>query len=424
MQRLRAQLPDPQVRPHRQAVNALSDANKMPTSQNIISKSDPLLQKGKTITADPASITEAIDGKYSDCKTETITKDPEYTIQTCEDYADATSNSCTVGVVVDVDADFIYQCVKTLSTQQSATCTIGQVVKVDTDYNYQCVQTVSTLQSATCTIGQVVQVDADYNYQCDRTVNQVQTSTCTIGQVVVVDADYNYQCVNKLATQSNASCTIGQVVVVDRDYNYQCVKSPAKLSTQTCNKTLVVTPVTTPGCTVGSLITRIVGDPCPGCVDYVVYEFYCAATGYTLTHYGQVKSSQCFYTYVYDRYPNPTVGGYYYACKNGGDRIDQVSVNVPGGPGVAVPKTLDIDRYYYFMKPTDYINRDSRYGMLYCTRQYHAQSCSGGNCTISVWWENPCQGTSYQYSNTFPQANQTTYVDSWNDQCGTLASRS
>ncbi len=60
----------------------------------------------------------------------------------------------------------------------------------------------------------------------------------------------------------------------------------------------------------------------------------------------------------------------------------------------------------------------------YCTRQYHAQSCSGGNCTISVWWENPCQGTSYQYSNTFPQPNQTTYVDSWNDQCGTLASRS
>ncbi len=138
----------------------------------------------------------------------------------------------------------------------------------------------------------------------------------------------------------------------------------------------------------------------------------------------KMKAAYCFYTYVYNQYPNPTVGGYYYACKNAGDRIDQTSVNVPGGPGVAVPQTLDIDRYYYFMKPTDYINRDPAYGMLYCVRQYHAQTCVNGSCTISVWWANPCQGTSYQYSNTFPQPNQTTYVDSWNDQCGSLAARS
>lgn len=134
---------------HCQAVNAIMSTNANKPS-NLITNSDPLVQQGKAVTANPESIAGAIDGNYSNCTTSTKPSNPDFTMQTCDDW----------------------------SQNNAASCTMGQEVVVDPDYLYGCKETLSTINSGSCTYGDVVQVDVKYNYQCQKTQYQVTTQTC------------------------------------------------------------------------------------------------------------------------------------------------------------------------------------------------------------------------------------------------------
>ena len=107
------QAADPAYKQHCEAVDAIA---KQPSikPQNLLTRGDPLLTRGKVITADPGAITGAIDGNYSDCTTTTTQTDPEYTIETCNEWAEASEAACTIGREVVVDPDYNYQC--TIST--------------------------------------------------------------------------------------------------------------------------------------------------------------------------------------------------------------------------------------------------------------------------------------------------------------------
>ena len=122
---------------HCQAVNAIMSTNaNMPS--NLITNSDPLVLQGKVVTANPESIAGAIDGNYSNCTTSTKPSNPDFTMQTCDDWSKNEAQSCTMGQEVTVDPDFIYRCSETLSTINNGTCSYGAVVQVSTSYNYQC----------------------------------------------------------------------------------------------------------------------------------------------------------------------------------------------------------------------------------------------------------------------------------------------
>lgn len=143
------QATDPQYKQHCEAVDAIA---KQPSRQptNLITRDDSLLIQGNAITADPQAIAGAIDSNYSGCTTKTVTNDPPFAMQTCNDWAISSQDSCTVGQSVVVNPDYLYSCLQTLSIMQAGTCTIGDVVQVDVGYNYQCLKSPRRMTTQSC----------------------------------------------------------------------------------------------------------------------------------------------------------------------------------------------------------------------------------------------------------------------------------
>ena len=155
--------------------------------------------------------------------------------------------------------------------------------------------------------------------------------------------------------------------------------SAATEITQTCNKTLVITEFQTPGCSPGQYLVRVTADPCPACIDYLAYDFSCGAGTY-LMHVSTVLKS------------------------NGAVNVDLGTQTVVGGLNVTVPETAG---------PSSMING-------YCYTTDYSQTCSGASCSITVWFHNPCQGTSYSGVNTFVMPTTIGFTPSWNNQCSAL----
>ncbi|WP_126448109.1 hypothetical protein [Sulfuricystis multivorans] len=209
-------------------------------------------------------------------------------------------------------------------------------------------------------------------------------ASCTIGQNVVVDPDYLYSCKETISTINHGTCTYGDVVVVDVDYNYQCTKIEYQTNTHTCHKTLNIQINTIPGCTPGAFIVRVIADPCPYCIDYLVYDYYCQNGYYQQHFYTQVHGTNQFY-------------------------VDLGWANIPGTPGAYIPQTQGIT--------------NMNTGAGYCFITYYSQTCNATTCTMGSWFYNPCLGFSYYGSANFSLPTQVTYTDVWNDQCATLNSR-
>lgn len=214
--------------------------------------------------------------------------------------------------------------------------------------------------------------------------SQTGAESCTIGQNVVVDPDYLYSCKETISTINHGTCTYGDVVVVDVDYNYQCTKTDYQTDTQTCHKTLNIQVNTVPGCTPGAFIVRVTADPCPRCVDYLAFDYYCQ-NGYYQQHFYTMRHGT---TQVYQ---------------------DFGWANIPGTPGTNIPQTQGVS--------------NMNTGAGYCFRTYYSQTCGATTCTMGSWFYNPCQGTSYYGATNFSLPTQVTYTDVWNDQCTTLNSR-
>lgn len=132
--------PSPAEQQHCEAINAVVNTQtNLPA--NLITRSDPIVLKGTAVAANPEAIAGVISANYSECKTEQISNEAAFTLQTCEDWSETTSEYCSIGQKVDVDKDYIYRCKETISTINSGTCTYGNQIVVDADYNYRCEKT-------------------------------------------------------------------------------------------------------------------------------------------------------------------------------------------------------------------------------------------------------------------------------------------
>jgi hypothetical protein len=145
---------------------------------------------------------------------------------------------------------------------------------------------------------------------------------------------------------------------------------------------LIVTPVLTPGCSDGEFLTRVTADPCPGCVDYLAFDFSCAVDSYRMHVFTIDKGSGEVY-------------------------MDLGAQNVPGALNTQIPQTPG----------------PSQIDGFYCYQTFYSQSCSGANCSIGAWFANPCQGTSFEGVSTFAMPTRVSFTDSWDNQCSALEAR-
>ena len=179
-----------------------------------------------------------------------------------------------------------------------------------------------------------------------------------------------------------SDCNVETVTTPDRFETAICHQYRT-LETVTCDKVLIVTPIQTPGCSAGQFLTRVTADPCPGCIDYLAFDFSCETNSYLMHVFTLSKGTDQVY-------------------------MDLGSQLVPGTLDVQVPKTPG----------------PSRFDGFFCYETYYSQSCAGPNCTIGAWFYNPCQGTSYYGTNTFAMPTTISFSDSWDNQCATLEARS
>lgn len=167
--------------------------------------------------------------------------DPDYVYKCLIRTATNSSVACSVGQVVTVDSTTTYRCVERMRSAAPNTCTVNRVIEVDANSKYVCVNQERTSADAQCAVGSVVEVRADTGYQCVNQVRQATDTACTVGSVVEVRADANYQCVDQARTVANAACSVGQVVTIDPKFNYTCQNTANVITTNTCARKLITT---------------------------------------------------------------------------------------------------------------------------------------------------------------------------------------
>jgi hypothetical protein len=178
-----------------------------------------------------------------------------------------------------------------------------------------------------------------------------------------------------------SGCSVQTTTTPDRFETALCHQYRTT-ETLTCDKVLIVTPVLTPGCSDGEFLTRVTADPCPGCVDYLAFDFSCAVDSYRMHVFTIDKGSGEVY-------------------------MDLGAQNVPGALNTQIPQTPG----------------PSQIDGFYCYQTFYSQSCSGANCSIGAWFANPCQGTSFEGVSTFAMPTRVSFTDSWDNQCSALEAR-
>jgi conjugal transfer mating pair stabilization protein TraN len=178
-----------------------------------------------------------------------------------------------------------------------------------------------------------------------------------------------------------SGCSVQTTTTPDRFETALCHQYRTT-ETLTCDKVLIVTPVLTPGCSDGEFLTRVTADPCPGCVDYLAFDFSCAVDSYRMHAFTIDKGSGEVY-------------------------MDLGTQNVPGALNTQIPQTPGPSQIDGFL----------------CYQTFYSQSCSGANCSIGAWFANPCQGTSFAGVSTFAMPTRVSFTDSWDNQCSALEAR-
>jgi hypothetical protein len=178
-----------------------------------------------------------------------------------------------------------------------------------------------------------------------------------------------------------SGCTVQTTTTPDRFETALChqIRTTETLS---CDKVLILTPVQTPGCSDGQLLTRVTADPCPNCVDYIAFDFSCGSNSYLMHAFTIAKASGQVFIEL-------------------GQQI------VPGALNTQIPQTPG----------------PSRIDDSFCYQTHYSQSCTGANCAIGAWFSNPCQGTNYYGVSTFAMPTTVSFIDTWDNQCASLEAR-
>jgi hypothetical protein len=226
------------------AIQALQNARASPSTW--VTPGSPQLAGRRAVVTNPEAVlgfdpVAAAGASASvQCRTETI-RTPEVREENhCVVSAPSATLSCSLGVEIEVDPDYVYKCLTRTATNSSTACSVGQVVTVDSTTTYQCVERLRSNVPNACTVSRIVEVDADTNYQCVNQVRQASDTQCAVGTIVEVRADTNYQCVEQARTVANAACTVGQIVTIDPRFNYRCTSTPNAVTSNTCARKLSV----------------------------------------------------------------------------------------------------------------------------------------------------------------------------------------
>lgn len=216
---------------------------------------DPTLMAAHTTlsTVTPAS-TGMTATAGTGCTQATTTTPAQYTNQVCDNYRDYSTQGCTTGQVIGVDADANYQCDKTVTAFTSQ-------------------QRQPAVSASSCSYGRQVNIDSDANFQCDQTVNAYTTPTChKVANVTVTQ------------TGSGMNCTPGQLLA--SGYNPYDGISSYIYCTGTPN---VVTISSAGGFCSGSATVAV-----PGSVGVQTYNFRgSCGVYYVFAHYISCSGLHC-----------------------------------------------------------------------------------------------------------------------------------
>lgn len=118
--------PDPIKRQECEAVNFLA-RNPQIRPQFNISKNDPMFTKAKNIGNNAESIFQSLGmnggtGTSTQCTTKTETTPAQYTTETCSSLKEVGQQQCTMGRVINIDADANFQCEQTVNAYETLKC--------------------------------------------------------------------------------------------------------------------------------------------------------------------------------------------------------------------------------------------------------------------------------------------------------------
>ena len=131
-------------------VNANNPYTSSITSSTMYQTSVGVIQAQKDASTAASTVGGLGGGVGQTCVTDTVTTPPVSETETCTVYMNPAESSCTVNQVVQVDADYLYQCEKKSSKDVGHTCGVGDVVVVDPDYDYGCQVKMRTQTKETC----------------------------------------------------------------------------------------------------------------------------------------------------------------------------------------------------------------------------------------------------------------------------------
>lgn len=236
-----------------QAGRALPSTWVPPNSHQLVGRDAIAMDPTTVLGYDPL---QAVGAQTNvQCQTTTRTTPEVREQRHCYDTTPNVPLTCSLGLEIEVDPDFVYQCLIVLATNSSLACSVGQVITVDANTTYECVERIRSNQSNACSVSRTIEVDAETQYVCVQELQEAITTTCSVGAVVEVRADTVYQCVEQVRTVANAGCTVGQQITIDPRYQYECQRNPNQITTNQCSRRLIVT------CSAGACGPQMISAP-------------------------------------------------------------------------------------------------------------------------------------------------------------------
>nr|WP_172688738.1 hypothetical protein [Aeromonas salmonicida] len=102
-------------------------------------KDDTWFKNAQNIEKNPDNVLD-LSGEESQCTTTTIPGEKYVENVSCIDAETSVEKSCSEGVVVEVDADYDYQCNKTRESEGKS-CAVGRIINVTKTNRYRCTKT-------------------------------------------------------------------------------------------------------------------------------------------------------------------------------------------------------------------------------------------------------------------------------------------
>jgi hypothetical protein len=195
-----------------EAVNFLAK-NPQIRPQFNIDKNDPMFSTAKAIGNNAESIFESYGlgtGSSTQCTTRTETTPAQYTTETCSSLKEVGTEQCTMGRIVNIDADSNFQCEQTVNAYETVTCRRG--------YSPTFGLQVST-SSYTPSFGSQVPVWSSKTFNTTITIDQGATSISAVLSRYQVD-NYGQLWINGVRVYQNVLSTFPADL---RNSSYGCI---------------------------------------------------------------------------------------------------------------------------------------------------------------------------------------------------------